>query len=357
MDLPSKIAEPAFPARVGRLVLAPRRAFAALTERKSGGLRDALYLVGLGLLGFRLPDLLRALLATFRVGALAGLQRLLGVLVGEFQTAGFIVLAAALVIVVLAGRGRRDPLLALELGGACYVPYFIAWAPVRLLAVEGGLGYPPVLLSRIVAVFAWAAVAWFTFLGLRQLRRPSAWPPALAPRRARVLGLALLAVPALAFGLSTSWSIRHQDLLRPLGHSDLAPDFALPRIDGQPGQIRLAELRGRVVLLDFWAVWCPPCVAMLPMLHELHHELHGRGVELIGINTDGDDAREEVAAFLARRPFPYPVVADRGAGARYGVYSIPHLVVVGRDGKIRRVFIGGVGKNQLAATLMAAAAE
>jgi thiol-disulfide isomerase/thioredoxin len=201
------------------------------------------------------------------------------------------------------------------------------------------------------------AVALFAFLALRQLRRSPAALPAVPPRRAGLLGLAALAVPALAFALSAFWSVRHYDHLRPLGHADLAPDFALPRLDGQPGQVRLADLRGRVVVLDFWATWCPPCLAMLPMLHELHRELHGRGVEFIAINTDGEDAHEEVASLLARRPFPYPVVADQGAGARYGVYSIPHLVVVGRDGKIRRVFIGGVGKSQLAATLAAAAGE
>ena len=96
---------------------------------------------------------------------------------------------------------------------------------------------------------------------------------------------------------------------------------------------------------------------MLPMLHDLHRELHGQGVGFVGINIDGPDARDEVAAFLARRPFPYPVVTDRGVAARYGVFSIPHLVVIGRDGKIRRVFIGGVSRQQLAAALTSALAE
>jgi hypothetical protein len=95
---------------------------------------------------------------------------------------------------------------------------------------------------------------------------------------------------------------------------------------------------------------------MLPMLHELHREWQPRGVEFVGIDSDGAMVtRAEVQAFLARRPFPYPVVVDdQEVGGKYGVYSIPHLVIVGRDGKIRRVFVGGVGRAQLAAALAAA---
>jgi len=120
--------------------------------------------------------------------------------------------------------------------------------------------------------------------------------------------------------------------------------------------VKLSDLRGRVVVLDFWATWCPPCLAMLPMLHELYGEWHPRGVEFVGIDSDGAmTSREELSAFLARRPFPYPVVIDdKQVGGRYGVYSIPHLVIIGRDGKIARVFVGGVGKSQLAAALGAA---
>ena len=352
-------AKPRFPARLGRLVFAPSQGLAALLERRSGGLRDALYLVGCGLLAFRLPDLLRALLAGLRISPTAGLQRFLGVVASEARTAGFVVLASAVVITLLARRTRRDPLLGLELGSACYAPYFFVWAPVRLLDGESGLGYPPLLLSRIVVVVAWVGVALFAALALRQLWGRAAPSPAMASRRAGRLGLSLLAALALAFVWSATWSVRHYELLRPLGPSDLAPDFVLPRIDGQSGVVRLADLRGRVVVLDFWATWCPPCLAMLPMLHELHGELRGRGVEVIGINADGAAVpREEVRRFLARRPFPYPVVADdQEVGARYGVYSLPHLVVVGRDGRIRRVFVGGVGRDPLAATLAAAVAE
>jgi len=349
--------EPAFPARIGLLLLAPSRRLGAIALRRSGGLRDALYLVLVSLLAFRLPDLLRAAMVFSRISASAGFSRLLGVVVSELQTVAFVALIAALAITILAGRGRRDPGVGLELGSACYVPYFIAWLPVRVLDCEGLLGYSPAMLSRIVNVVAWASVALFVGLSLRLLRRGGAAPAARTSSGLYALvGLCVLAVPGTAAALNTLWSARHYELLRPLGRSDLAPDFTLARIDGQPGVVKLGDLRGRVVVVDFWATWCPPCLAMLPVLHDLYGEWHPRGVEFIGVDSDGSMVpRAEVVDFLARRPFPYPVVADdQEVGGLYGVYSIPHLVIVGRDGKIARVFVGGVSRAQLGAALGAA---
>jgi thiol-disulfide isomerase/thioredoxin len=349
-------AEPAFPTRLGLLLLAPARGLGAMFQRRTGGVRDALYLVGLSVLVFRLPDLLRTVLTFSRVSVGAGLSRLLGVVSSELRTAAFIAVAAAVFLTLLAGRGRRDPARGIELGAACYVPYFLAWSPVHLFDGESLLGYPPRLLVQVASVAAWVWVALFVVLSLRLMRGAVAAPPSGRSLRYGLGGISVLAVPALALVLGTVWSARHYDLLRPLGRLDLAPDFALARVDGQPGEVRLSDLRGRVVVLDFWATWCPPCLAMMPMLHDLHREWHGKGVEFIAIDSDGPGGtREEVAEFVARNPFPYPVVLDdKEIGGRYGVFSIPHLVVIGRDGKIARVFVGGVRRDQLAAALSAA---
>jgi len=351
-----RLTEPAFPVRIGLLLSAPAHAMAELVRRKSGGVRDALVLVFAAGVVFRLPELIRAARALSRVSASAALTQIVGVFGSEVRTAAFVVLLAAFLIVILAGRGRRDPSLALELGGACYVPYFFAWAPVRLVDLDAWLGYVPTMVARVVRVLAWAwvlALVGFAVLAIR--REPAPIPPS-SLRRGRYVGLGALALPALALVLNVVWSAQHYKLLRPLGRTDQAPDFELARIDGKPGHVRLSELRGQVVLLDFWATWCPPCLAMMPTLHELYRDWHPRGAEFVGIDSDGPMAsRDDLGAFLARHPFPYPVVIDdRNAGGAYGVSSIPHIVIVGRDGKITRVFVGGVGRDQLDAALTAA---
>jgi thiol-disulfide isomerase/thioredoxin len=347
--------QPAFYARLGLLLASPTRGLAGLIQRGTGGIRDASYLVLLATIAFRFPDLVRGVLSLSRVSVGGALTQLVGVVGSEVRTAAFVALSSAFAIVVLAGRGRRDPSLALELGSACYVPYFCVWAPVRLLYLEAVLGHVPPLLSHVARVLAWGGVAAFVGLAVWLLRHPREAPPA-TPVRSRSAGIALLAVPALALVCSGVWSARNYELLRPLGRSDMAPDFTLARVDGQAGSVQLAKLRGQVVLLDFWATWCPPCLAMLPMLHQLYGEWHGRGVEFVGIDSDGAQITpDQLRAFLTRRPFPYPVVTDdQEVGGLYGVYSIPHIVIVGRDGTIAKIFIGGVGHDQLAAALAAA---
>jgi thiol-disulfide isomerase/thioredoxin len=346
--------EPAFPIRIGLVVADPVRGLAGIAERKTGGVRDALILVLLSGLVFRLPDLIRAARSFSRVGASVALRQLLGVFGGELQTAAFVALFSALLIVISAGRGRRDPSVALELGGACYVPYFAVWAPIRLLDLDAWLGYVPTSVGRVARVVAWIWVLALVAVSVWVVRKPRA--AVSTSRRGLFAGLALLALPAVALAVNVVWSAQHYKLLRPLGRADQAPDFVLERIDGKAGHVRLSDLRGQVVLLDFWATWCPPCLAMMPTLHDLYRAWHPRGVEFVGIDSDGPMAtREELRAFLAQNPFPYPVVVDeRNAGGAYGVSSIPHLVVVGRDGRIMRVFVGGVGREQIEAALAAA---
>jgi thiol-disulfide isomerase/thioredoxin len=343
--------------RLGLLLSDPVRGMAGIVERKTGGARDALILVVAASCAFRLPDLIRAVRSFSSVSPAVALTQLVGVFGGELRTAAFVVLISALAVMIFVGRGRRDPSLGLELGAACYVPYFFVWAPVRLVDLDAWLGYVPTMVSQVVRVLAWIWVLALVVVAVRVVRRASLPDiPARSAGHGHYVGLVVLALPALGLVINSAWSARHYDLLRPLGRSDQAPDFALGRIDGKGGQVRLSDLRGQVVLIDFWATWCPPCLAMMPTLHELYRDWHPRGAEFVGVDSDGPMAtREELQAFLAQNPFPYPVVLDdRNVGGVYGVSSIPHVVIVGRDGKVVRVFVGGVGREQLDSALTAA---
>jgi len=120
--------------------------------------------------------------------------------------------------------------------------------------------------------------------------------------------------------------------------SVLAPDFTLQTLDGQ--DLTLSQLRGKVVLLDFWATWCGPCRESIPHLVQLHKNYRERGFELLGMNVDKGD-KEAVRRFVQSMDIPYPVVTTPEDVVRsYGVTGIPVTVLLDKQGKIRERFVG-----------------
>ncbi|MEO2005156.1 MAG: TlpA disulfide reductase family protein, partial [Candidatus Poribacteria bacterium] len=108
---------------------------------------------------------------------------------------------------------------------------------------------------------------------------------------------------------------------------------------------RLADYRGKVVLLNFWATWCPPCVREIPDLVALRKELGPEQVEILGISLDTveDDVRE----FVRQRGVTYPAAVDTaGVSAMYGgVSSIPTTFVIDADGGIAEKIVGSRSKS------------
>jgi thiol-disulfide isomerase/thioredoxin len=334
------------PGRVGQTLLAPRAAFERV-ERHGGGVTDALWLVALGTGTFRFPQLLEALLALSQP-SLDALLRVVSVFSHELLSAAFVVLPAAFALTLLAGRAR-DSARDLELGAACYGPYFAANGAFRLVeAVTGARTWAPA-----VAVFGGAVVALPAFVQAMLLvwRRGKTAPPDLlaAVRRSDVAaGLVLVGACAVALAGNAVWSSRHLSELLPVRKGTPAADFALARVDGSPGTVSLASLRGQVVVLDFWATYCPPCRQMMPVLDALHHEWSPRGVSFVGVDSEDIDPAM-LREFLAQHPIPYPVVADDGAtGSSFKVRALPTLVVIGRDGSVRDSFVGYTMKGTLA---------
>lgn len=117
-----------------------------------------------------------------------------------------------------------------------------------------------------------------------------------------------------------------------------APPVWAPQADGTPTGLR--HLRGQVVLVDFWASWCAPCIQSLPQLEAWHQEWRGRGFSVLAVNVDTE--REAALAFLKRRPVSYPVVYDPKGWwpEQYGVRGLPAGYLVDRQGRIRAVHQG-----------------
>jgi thiol-disulfide isomerase/thioredoxin len=349
------------------MVLAePARALPVI-DRQATGVRDAAWLVLAGIVCFRLEDLMRALLGITHLSFGTVIRQTLAVVSYELREAIVIVLPAAILVTLLAGRGRRDPSRDLELGAASYVPFFAVRAVYRALDHEAFLGPLPRSANQVASALALAWALVIVALAVREARRrpqtaaaageaPAVWPR----RRSRVAVTTFAALLGAALFLNVGWVFRHADAIRPLGRGTEAPAFSLRRVDGKPGEVSLGSLRGKVVLLDFWATWCAPCLHMLPTLHRLHQRWQPQGVEFVGINSDGATVTpEEVTALLRTNPAPYPMVIDQDGevGSLYKVVALPHMVLVDREGSIVKTFWGVTSETELSQALAAATAR
>jgi thiol-disulfide isomerase/thioredoxin len=120
-----------------------------------------------------------------------------------------------------------------------------------------------------------------------------------------------------------------------------APDFSLKSFDGK--EITLSQLKGKVVLLDFWATWCGPCKESIPHLIQLYKDYRESGFELVGMNVDKGDG-EAVRRFVRSMDIPYPVVtAPEDVVRSYRVTGIPVTFLIDKEGKIREKVIGFSG--------------
>jgi peroxiredoxin len=118
-----------------------------------------------------------------------------------------------------------------------------------------------------------------------------------------------------------------------------APGFRLPSLAG--GEVDLASQRGKVVVLNFWATWCPPCVAEMPSLERLHRSLSPEGVSVVTVSTDEDEAA--LRRFVAEHALTLPVLKDPGgrvAAGEYRTTGYPETFVLDRNGRVLQHVVG-----------------
>lgn len=118
-----------------------------------------------------------------------------------------------------------------------------------------------------------------------------------------------------------------------------APEFTVTDADRT---VALKDLRGKVVVLNFWATWCPPCVEEMPSLVQMQRQLKDKGVTVLAVSTD-DDARQ-YRTFLEKNRVELLTVRDpqQKSNELYGTFKFPETYIIDRQGVLRRKFIGPV---------------
>lgn len=208
------------------------------------------------------------------------------------------------------------------------------------------MGHPFTVAVRLTVAYlpSLGLLSWFVTMSPSSEPTPRS-DEARARRRDRRSGLGLVFALGLAAFVVVGRAIDIATGPVPPRRGAVAPSFSALDLGG--AEKSLAEFRGQVVLLDFWATWCPPCVASMPELERTYQSLGDRGFVIVGINQE-PESPDRVRGFVRAKGLSFPVVIDPGAIRRdFGVHSFPTSFLVDREGTICEVYRGPVSGEKL----------
>lgn len=126
-----------------------------------------------------------------------------------------------------------------------------------------------------------------------------------------------------------------------------APEITGKLTDGTA--FKLSDLKGKVVVLDFWAMWCPPCRAALPHIQKLHEEFKDKGVVFVGMNNDGPDDGEKLKKFLEKEGVTFAQFPPNDkVNEAFKIEGFPTMIIIGKDGTVQDVAVGFGGPAEVA---------
>jgi cytochrome c biogenesis protein CcmG, thiol:disulfide interchange protein DsbE len=166
----------------------------------------------------------------------------------------------------------------------------------------------------------------------------------LSPVPLAVLAAVAALVALLAYGLVENEPDRSFEDAAARGEREPAPDFDLPRLSGD-GRATLADYRGQVVVLNFWASWCEPCRTESPLLERWHRRIAPDGGTVLGI--DGQDVSSDARDFVEEYELTYPMLHDGPGDLRepFGVLGFPETFVIDTRGRVAAVRRGPVDEE------------
>jgi cytochrome c biogenesis protein CcmG/thiol:disulfide interchange protein DsbE len=156
------------------------------------------------------------------------------------------------------------------------------------------------------------------------------------------VGLLVVSISFLGFVIPGELKISNDFLQESFLTGKSAPDFTLKDIKGK--NVKLSSFKGKVIILDFWATWCPPCRAEIPSFVELQKQYQKKGLSIIGIALDDN---EKVKKFAGDYGINYTLLigSEKVQNQYGGVTAIPTTFVIGKDFKIKKQYVGLIGKE------------